>query len=364
MTYKPTVTLYNGVLEYVRKTDLISIDASAYTSLADAVTAWGSSNISLTVSTTQTVADDLTIPRNIQVIGLPGCMITPAAGKTLIIYNFEAGDHQCFDCTLGGIVRLPDAAYILMEWFGAKGDSTGTTGTNDTPALQYSLDAMAPLAPTQIKLILEIDTNSPPGWTNAEPITSTSGGSGLVSLHIPQDTEMYVRSWTGTFLPGDRVTGATSGCSGIVTTATILYRAGIGLSPEHGMGGHITLLPKRYWFEGTAYAQVSNVKISGIRGESEITLRQDNVPWLVIGDGTIDTDPTSATYIKLTPTCRPVDFTLLDFEIRKESAGPAIIIYSCAQLITDRLDIISASSASKATAGILAYDFNGGSPWN
>ncbi|HDD44581.1 MAG TPA: hypothetical protein ENG63_06965 [Candidatus Desulfofervidus auxilii] len=98
------------------------VDVRSYDSLANAVSAIGSSNVTLFIPNTQTVSSDLTIPENITLYFLYPGKITVNSGCTLTINGgIIASLYQIFDGD-GTITGNPKIEAVYPEWFGAKGD--------------------------------------------------------------------------------------------------------------------------------------------------------------------------------------------------------------------------------------------------
>ena|GEM_PF-1851953 len=89
------------------------------------------------------IGQNVTIPLYEKLVFARNARLKIAGGKTLTINGaFEAHESDwIFDITLGGkVAGTPLIEKVYPQWFGAKGDWTGTAGADDTASIQASLD--------------------------------------------------------------------------------------------------------------------------------------------------------------------------------------------------------------------------------
>jgi hypothetical protein len=134
------------------------VRAEDFESLAAAVASIGSAEKTLVVTTTQTIKSALTIPANVSIVMRGEGMLKSNA--TLII-------EGCFDAPLKQVLARNGAGTINIrpgktrnffpEWFGAKGNANGASGSaggaDDTAALQASIEAVGRSGGTEIILL-------------------------------------------------------------------------------------------------------------------------------------------------------------------------------------------------------------------
>lgn len=125
------------------------IRAEAYASLAAAVTALGSNVRRLVVGQSQTISANLTIPDTLTLEIAGDAILTVPTGVTLTINRFDPGDtpRQYFNVQGTGRVLFGLGALTEyhIDWFGAKGDSTGNTagtGTDSTAAINAAIQSI------------------------------------------------------------------------------------------------------------------------------------------------------------------------------------------------------------------------------
>ena len=114
-----------------------------YASLAAAVTGVGSTLADIVVRDASTVAANTTIPATCTLRIINEAIITISGATTLTINGpFVASAAKCFVATGTVTFGLGSTAYVLPEWWGAKGDANaaGTTGTDSTAAIQAALN--------------------------------------------------------------------------------------------------------------------------------------------------------------------------------------------------------------------------------
>lgn len=110
-----------------------SVSASTYgTDLAQAISAIGSGNVTLSIDSPITVANNTIVPSNILLTVTRAGSLTISSGKTLTINGpFVAPDTQVFTGT-GAVAGLKEPR---PEWFGSVGDGTADDSTAITKAL-------------------------------------------------------------------------------------------------------------------------------------------------------------------------------------------------------------------------------------
>lgn len=121
----------------------VGVDASLYASLNAASAACPvSGNCVLIVNTSLPLAGNLTLPPTTTLqVNAPG-MISTTGGTLTLNGSLAAGPYRIF--TGNGAVALgPSINQPLSEWFGAVGDWNGTTGTDNTTALQTTINSMS-----------------------------------------------------------------------------------------------------------------------------------------------------------------------------------------------------------------------------
>ncbi|GMK41190.1 hypothetical protein PCCS19_42460 [Paenibacillus sp. CCS19] len=93
------------------------------------------------------IDQNLTIPSSKKLVFERNARFLIAANKTLTINSAIDAliTDWIFDISLGGIVAgAPQIASILPHWFGAKGNWNGSTGSDDTSAIQAALNLAGP----------------------------------------------------------------------------------------------------------------------------------------------------------------------------------------------------------------------------
>jgi hypothetical protein len=116
---------------------------SNYATLAAALTAIGSSSVTLVIDAGSAVSVDTTIPSNVHVVGAKSGLLTVASGKTLTISGpFEAGALQVFAGTGSVAFSAGTVNEVYPEWWGAVGDGT----TVDTAAMTAAVAAFTTVA--------------------------------------------------------------------------------------------------------------------------------------------------------------------------------------------------------------------------
>jgi hypothetical protein len=119
-------------------------DPNYGTSIQDAITTIGSSKVRLHIPPGQIIAEDTTVPINIDLICEPRAFAV-STGKTLTINGgLEVGLYQIFSWYGTGAIKFGDATHrrvtqeIQVAWFGEL-DETGAT--DNSPIVQKALDA-------------------------------------------------------------------------------------------------------------------------------------------------------------------------------------------------------------------------------
>lgn len=82
-----------------------------------------------------TLNEDITLPENIVLAVLPGAKITVASGKTLTVLSKEVSYLAPMEI-FAGSVKMPAAAYVLSEWFGAL---NGSAQKDSAPAIEAAI---------------------------------------------------------------------------------------------------------------------------------------------------------------------------------------------------------------------------------
>ena len=116
--------------------------ASAFTSLNAAVSACaGGPACTVQIDSATSLNNNLTIPATTKLVfNTPGCVTT--TGFNLIINgSISAGPQQIF-CGTGNVDLGSLITAAPPEWFGAKADWNGTTGTNNTAFIQTTINAL------------------------------------------------------------------------------------------------------------------------------------------------------------------------------------------------------------------------------
>lgn len=119
-------------------------DPNYGTTLAAAITAIGSSKVTLVVPPGTWTGDDLTIPATMGLRVLKGATITVSDGATLTINGpLSAGPYQVFTCTGTGKVVFGAGSVreAYPEWFGC---TVAGSGVDNAAALQKLVDALTP----------------------------------------------------------------------------------------------------------------------------------------------------------------------------------------------------------------------------
>lgn len=130
---------------------------SYYGGIAQAVAQIGTTPTTLHITLTETLTASLTVPSNIDLVGMQGFVVTVPNSITLTINgSFEAGWFQVFSLGSSGLVT--GLRELCFEWFGAIGDAISPsipilgkdlatfdpvvnipTGTNDSAAIRTTM---------------------------------------------------------------------------------------------------------------------------------------------------------------------------------------------------------------------------------
>ena len=115
------------------------VDARVYASVAAAVSAIGSSQAVLFVSTAQAVSANITIPSNIALRFQQGGSLNISTGVTVTINgSVDAKLYRIFTLNGTAAVSLADVKEVYPQWFGAKGDGIN----DDTAAMQAAINSL------------------------------------------------------------------------------------------------------------------------------------------------------------------------------------------------------------------------------
>jgi hypothetical protein len=124
---------------FVETTDARVLDASAYSSLATAISTIGSTETTLNVSTSISVAASITIPANVTLRKIGAGQITIASGQQLLVLGSVVAPRRQFFAGSGTVSFAGNVqvSVVAPEWWGAKADGV----TDSTAALQASINA-------------------------------------------------------------------------------------------------------------------------------------------------------------------------------------------------------------------------------
>jgi hypothetical protein len=144
--------------------------------LAAAITAIGAENVQLLVTVSQTLAANLTVPANVELIFVPGAVITVGAYTATFNGHIQAGLYKILSWTAGsGAVNINNNPYVYLQWFGALNDGTGATATTAafTSCVNINLTA------DQEKPVILV----PPGTYLVNEITTTETDISIVGMY-------------------------------------------------------------------------------------------------------------------------------------------------------------------------------------
>lgn len=121
------VKLHDGIHEYL----------SYYTNFETAVAEIGATVCTLVVDTSNSIADDCSVPATLTLEFRRGCVLTVASGKTLAVGGkIVTGDYQIFDGDGSVTFAVNQVVDVYPEWWG-----TFPNGTDDTDCLNKALAA-------------------------------------------------------------------------------------------------------------------------------------------------------------------------------------------------------------------------------
>lgn len=110
-----------------------------YATLQSSVTRAGSLGSIFYITGVFAVPSNTILPANITLVAAGG-QLQPSVGVTLTVNGLAVGSTQLFGGA--GTVSLPGTVRVQPEWFGAAGDWNGTTGTDDTAAIQKAINSL------------------------------------------------------------------------------------------------------------------------------------------------------------------------------------------------------------------------------
>lgn len=144
--------------------------------LAAAITAIGSNDVQLLVTVPQTLAANLTVPANVELIFVPGAAITVGSYTATFNGHIKAGLYTIFVWTAGsGAININNNAFVYPQWFGALNDGTGATATTAAFLECMSINTTA----NQEKPTILV----PPGTYLVNEITTTETDVSLVGAY-------------------------------------------------------------------------------------------------------------------------------------------------------------------------------------
>lgn len=164
-------------------TDTVNVES--YADFATAISTLGSAVKTLVIPSNQAVSSNVTVPSNITLLFIGSGALSPTAGHTVTIQGHmfvNPGLKQIFVCAdthpiTFGIGSVPE---VWCEWFGAKGDSSGTTG-NGTDNTSPVTAAFKSLPPFWKAMPLRIGTG---GFRFGSTVTMTSANDILAVKFI------------------------------------------------------------------------------------------------------------------------------------------------------------------------------------
>lgn len=115
---------------------------SDYASLTAAIAAIGLAETDLLIDSDTTCTGNTTVPANIRIMITRKGSINQGAFTLTLNGPFEAGLHQAFSGTGSIVFGHGVAPYVYPQWWGAKADWDGVTGTDCTTAIQNALASL------------------------------------------------------------------------------------------------------------------------------------------------------------------------------------------------------------------------------
>ena len=240
--------------------DIIGTPVSTWgDSFVEAITAIGSTEVTLLIDTAEPVAAGVTVNANTTLLFRQGGSLAIATGNTVIINgDVQAGLYKIFDLTGTGKVTWGSGSVkeIYPQWWGAVADSTGVadSGTNDLAAFDAMLDSLedisggTPFSGNVPKMVI------PDGyyrmttvWKIDKPFVEIECGRStwfvgdtgiannyIVNIHLPGAQPRYLR-WTN--LRSNGLTFKVTQCwfgefEGIVNTEGAIDVPVLSLSPD------------------------------------------------------------------------------------------------------------------------------------
>jgi len=132
-TLSSQTDLQNALSDKADKHEITIGDEGYGSTLAEAITAIGSTSATLIIPNGTHEGGGVTIPANVTLKVLRGALIHEADGTTLTINgSLEAGLYQVFSWSGSGVVVMGAEIAKIPEWWGAVGNDT----TDDTTTLQ------------------------------------------------------------------------------------------------------------------------------------------------------------------------------------------------------------------------------------
>lgn len=220
--YKISLYTSAGVLVYtvdnVSSTGATSqsgwtVDADSAGNIEATVAVIGATEITMLVTTDQTVVGNLTIPANISTVIYKGNIITPASGKTVTFNgSVQAGSYQVFDQTSGGTVTVNTYPRDQVWWGSTERmDVAGLTvpTTADFSAGGSTLAALLNTAVPAGTVVMWATDTPPSGWLECNgssllratyaglftAIGTVYGAADSTHFNLPDLRGRFMRGW-------------------------------------------------------------------------------------------------------------------------------------------------------------------------